>query len=156
MFVFLFFFAFFFGDVWSKNCLHSNEIFTTMLSHVASVQTSSCSARATRRLIMCSRKWTVPGILYKAQTILSNDVYPNWGEINDILITLLERIRNRSFGLAERTETSIICSSIPLSSFRGEKVCFHTQICKWRNMWRNAQRELWILWISAGKAEKIY
>ena len=34
-----------------------------------------------------------------------------------------------------------------LSSFPGEKVCFHTQIfAKWR-MRRNAYRKLWILWI---------
>ena len=33
------------------------------------VLTSTCSARVTHRLIMCSWKWTVPGILSKAQTV---------------------------------------------------------------------------------------
>ena len=37
-----------------------------------------------------------------------------------------------NFGLAESTETSLNVN-LYLSSFPGEKVCFHTQICKMEN-----------------------
>ena len=48
-----------------------------------------------------------------------------------------------NFGLAESTETSIkINVNLYLSSFPGEKVCFHTQICKMDNAKKSIEKAL--------------